>query len=295
MNIFNINLNLLKSFWAVYETGGIIKAAGMLGMAPPTVTYNIKQLERQLGKKLFITHRKGADPTDDAKVLFPLVEGIFENLYKCNELFNTENKGTLRIGTPVFITDYIMAKFFQEFHKNYPSIELEFHYHPKHDYLTWLEEDKIDVAILHTTKRPSQQMEIFEVLRCKITFFTSKRFAAANDIDKEITVAQFMKLPFVCHSQSRTAVTKLENYFGQKLTVTEVGSALTAYGMVMDGQGIGVFFDEYISSQKSDPIVKFKIKDRPPLPTFIYECSYHKKPSTLITLFVKELKKFYSL
>ena len=291
----NINLNLLKSFHAVYKVGGIIKAAGMLGMAPPTVTYNIKQLENQLGRKLFNTHRKGTDPTEDAKVLFPLVEAAFENLLKCNELLNADNRGILKIGTAAFIADYIIAKFLREFQKKYPNITLEFHHHPKHNYLTQLEENKIDIAIMQFLKRPGPQINIFELISTSMTFFTSKKFAVAHNIKNEITVERFLELPFICHAQSRTVLVKLENYFEQKLDAIETASVITAYGMVMDGQGVGIFFEEYLDDQKNDQIVKFKIKDKPPPPLAVHECAYHKKTPATVALFIRELKKFYSL
>jgi len=285
----------LKAFRAVYKTGGINKAAGALGMAPPAVIYNIKQLENQLGKKLFNTHKKGTDPTEDAKALFPLVEAAFENLSKCNELLNTENKGTIRIGTSAFIVDFWMAKFLREFQSKYPNVVLEFYHHPRHNYLTQLEENKVDVAMMQFLKRPGPQIDIFEFLNIGMTFFTSKKFATANNIKDEITTERFFELPFICHAQSRTVLDKLEGFFGQKLKAVEVASVLIAYNMVMDGQGIGIFFDDYLDAQKDDQIVRLRIKDRPPPPLAVHECAHHKNPSALVALFVRELKRFYAL
>jgi len=264
-------------------------------MAPSTVTYNIKQLENQLGVRLFNTHSKGADPTDDAKALFPLIEAAFKKLSKCNDLLNTKYKGTLKIGTVAFIADFLMAKFYNEFRKKYPKIELKFDDNPKRDYLTQLEENKVDVAIMQFLRRPGAKIKIFKLASRSMSFFTTKKFAMKHNVRREMTVAQFMELPFVCHARTGTVLAKLEKYFGQKLNATVVPSGLTAYGMVMDGQGVGIFFDEYLDAQATDQIVRFKIKRKPSPPPVIHECAYHKKPSALVTLFVKELKRFYAL
>jgi len=294
MDILNVNLNLLKSFWTVYKTGGIIKAAKALDMAPPAVTYNIKQLEKQLDKKLFNTGKKGAEPTTDAKALFPLVEAAFENLLKCNEYLYTDNKGTLRIGTTTLHTDFYLIDFHRKFMARYPNITLEFYHHPQHDYLTMLENNKVDVAIMQFLKRPSASINIFELFQSGMSFFTSKEFAAINNIKDELTFNQFLKLPFICHSQSRTVLDKLEKAFDRKLGAITTPSVQVAYDMVVNGQGIGIYFDRFLDANPNENIIRLKIKDMPPPPNSVYECAYHKKPSALVALYVRELRSFYS-
>jgi len=290
----NVNLNLLKSFWAVYKTGGINKGAKMLDMTPPTVTHNIKQLEKQLGHKLFVTGKKGADPTDKAKEIFPLVENIFENLQKFNEQLGNENKGTIRIGTSAFHTEFYLINFHRKFMSKYPNIKLEFYHHPHHDYLTMLENNQIDVAIMQFLKRPASDIIIFELFSDSMSFFTSKQFAIANNIKNEITFEQFLKLPFICHSQSRTVLDKLERAFEHKLPVIETPSVQVAYDMVVNGKGIGIFFDRYLDANPNDKIVRIKINDKPQPPSSVYECAYHKKPSALVSLYIREIKDFFA-
>ncbi|HLL33580.1 MAG TPA: LysR family transcriptional regulator, partial [Streptomyces sp.] len=47
------DLNQLRTFLAVYRSGSFTAAAGLLGVSQPTVTTQIRALERQSGRELF--------------------------------------------------------------------------------------------------------------------------------------------------------------------------------------------------------------------------------------------------
>lgn len=297
MSIFDINLNLLKSFWAVYKTGGVNRGAKMLDIAPPVVTYNIKQLEKQLGKKLFYTDRKGTQHTGDASELFPLVEDAFGSLLKYNQQLNAANKGTVKIGLTTMHASFFLVKFTQEFRKKYPDIRLEFVHQPQHDYLPMLENNEIDVAIFQFTRKPDENITFFDLMTEKMTFWTTRKFAEAHGFNDEITLEQLHSFPLVLFRLAALGPTfnQLEDSYGKFQKIVDAPSTHTAYAMVMDGQGIGFFFEKYLDAQNTDEILRLKIKDMPPPPVRVYECAHYKKPSAIVSLLIKELKEFYSL
>ncbi|WP_079041969.1 LysR family transcriptional regulator [Streptomyces aureus] len=57
------DLNLLRTFLAVYRSGSFTAAAGLLGLSQPTVTTQIRSLERQTGRELFERLPRGVAPT----------------------------------------------------------------------------------------------------------------------------------------------------------------------------------------------------------------------------------------
>ncbi|MFG2330811.1 LysR family transcriptional regulator [Streptomyces sp. NPDC048604] len=56
------DLNLLRTFLAVYRTGSFTAAARLLGLSQPTVTTQVRALERQLGRELFQRLARGVAP-----------------------------------------------------------------------------------------------------------------------------------------------------------------------------------------------------------------------------------------
>ncbi|WP_435971767.1 LysR family transcriptional regulator [Streptomyces sp. Qhu_M48] len=57
------DLNLLRTFLAVYRSGSFTAAAGLLGLSQPTVTTQIRALERHTGRELFERLPRGVAPT----------------------------------------------------------------------------------------------------------------------------------------------------------------------------------------------------------------------------------------
>ncbi|PZG51551.1 LysR family transcriptional regulator [Spongiactinospora gelatinilytica] len=64
-----MELALLRSFLAVYRTGSFTKAAGLLAISQPTVTCQIRNLEKEIGQLLFLRTSRGAIPTEAAEEL----------------------------------------------------------------------------------------------------------------------------------------------------------------------------------------------------------------------------------
>ncbi|MFG3044010.1 LysR family transcriptional regulator [Streptomyces sp. NPDC048241] len=57
------DLNLLRTFLAVYRSGSFTAAAGLLGLSQSTVTTQIRALERELARTLFERLPRGVAPT----------------------------------------------------------------------------------------------------------------------------------------------------------------------------------------------------------------------------------------
>jgi DNA-binding transcriptional LysR family regulator len=59
----HVDLNLLRTFLAVYRSGSFTAAAPLLRLSQPTVTTQIRALEQQTGRALFTRSPRGVEPT----------------------------------------------------------------------------------------------------------------------------------------------------------------------------------------------------------------------------------------
>jgi DNA-binding transcriptional LysR family regulator len=64
-----MDLALLRTFLTVYRVGSFTRAATLLGLSQPTVTSQIRTLERQLDRPLFIRGARGVTPTSVSEEL----------------------------------------------------------------------------------------------------------------------------------------------------------------------------------------------------------------------------------
>ena len=88
---YNFDLNLYKVFLTVAETKNISKAAELLYISQPAISYDIKMLENALGGKLFYRTSKGVELTPEAEKLYNAVNNSF-NVLSIGERIFTEDR-----------------------------------------------------------------------------------------------------------------------------------------------------------------------------------------------------------
>lgn len=74
------DLNLLRTFLAVYRAGTFTAAASTLGLSQPTVTAQIRTLEQQTGRELFTRLPRGVEPAPFAHELAAQIAGPLDAL-----------------------------------------------------------------------------------------------------------------------------------------------------------------------------------------------------------------------
>ena len=122
-----VNLSLYKLFYLVCQNGSFSKTAKVLNLTQPSVSYNIKKLEDELGVTLF---ERGNNllMTPAAEELLPYVEEALNSLRngerKINDLINLK-KGQITIGIPSHIGVFLLTDIIKKFSKSYPNIRIE--------------------------------------------------------------------------------------------------------------------------------------------------------------------------
>ncbi|MEV6104790.1 LysR family transcriptional regulator [Streptomyces sp. NPDC051940] len=74
------DLNLLRTFLAVYRSGSFTGAAQLLGLSQPTVTTQMRALEKQTGRELFERLPRGVAPTAVADELAARIAAPIDEL-----------------------------------------------------------------------------------------------------------------------------------------------------------------------------------------------------------------------
>lgn len=119
----NINMNLLKYFYYVAKYNSYTKAAEILLISQPSLSYSIKVLEEQLGKKLF-NRGKTLELTTYGKYLYKQVDqmmGIISNL-----AIKDDVGGKIIVGLRPFYTHKIFPYYFNQLAKVYPNLNIEY-------------------------------------------------------------------------------------------------------------------------------------------------------------------------
>ncbi|MFF8599225.1 LysR family transcriptional regulator [Streptomyces sp. NPDC015232] len=97
-----MDLTLLRTFVTVHRAGSFTRAAALLGLSQPAVTSQIRSLERQLGRPLFLRRARGVTPTTIGDELAHRAAPHLDALVEITETGLDERAGvrTLHIAGP---------------------------------------------------------------------------------------------------------------------------------------------------------------------------------------------------
>ncbi len=76
----NIDLNLLRVFLAIYETGSLSKSSTQLALSQPGVSLALRRLKDHYEDPLFVRTPQGMEPTAFAQAVFPSIQHSAERL-----------------------------------------------------------------------------------------------------------------------------------------------------------------------------------------------------------------------
>ena len=78
-----LNYHHLLYFWTVAKEGSVSKAAASLHVAQPTVSAQVRSLERSLQQRLFARQGRFLKLTSEGEAVFRYADEIFRSAVKC--------------------------------------------------------------------------------------------------------------------------------------------------------------------------------------------------------------------
>lgn len=121
------HLHKLEYFCAVVDAKSILHASNIVGITQPQVSRVIKQLEDDLGKKLFTRGPKGVQPTKDGWALHKAAKKILSEIDRVEMgLLSKARKltGKIRVGTYDSIARYFFGSFLRYFQTFQPNFQI---------------------------------------------------------------------------------------------------------------------------------------------------------------------------
>ncbi|PTM39767.1 LysR substrate-binding domain-containing protein [Bosea sp. 124] len=151
-----IDLKQLKAFSTLAEFGSFSRSAGVLGVAQPVLSRQIKALEQELGVELFYRNGRGTVLTEAGKVLNQYAKNLVETVDRAASevmALKSSPRGTIVIGLPPSVGIVLTVPLVQHFREAFPLISLRVIEGFSGHVLEWLLTGKIDVAVLYNAPR----------------------------------------------------------------------------------------------------------------------------------------------
>lgn len=192
-----MELRNLITFIHVAELGSFTKAAERLGYSQSTVSFQIKQLEEEIGCLLFerINHtitltERGQELVAYAHQIRALTDEFKESLAAEQEL-----RGQIRVITPDSVCEELISNHYMDFHGKYPSVSVMFSTGDTEIMLDALDHNAADVAITLDHRLHNTDYVIAKEERLAMHFVANSKSKYADM--KGLSIQDIIHEPFI--------------------------------------------------------------------------------------------------
>ena len=197
-----MEIRVLRYFLETARVGNMTRAAERLFISQPTMSKQLKELENELGAKLFIRSNYSIRLTEAGMLLRDRAEDILSLVAKTEAEFKSleeTNSGDIFVGAPESEAMSLFAEAVHTLQKNYPRIRCNIYSGNLSDVCERLDKGLLDFAIVMSYVDLSKynylelpMKDTWGILMRKDDPLAGKSSFAASDLDK---------LPLICSRQ----------------------------------------------------------------------------------------------
>jgi DNA-binding transcriptional LysR family regulator len=146
-----LNLDQLRTFVAVVDSGSFSAAARKLHLSQPAVSVQIRELERRFAVKLIERFGKQAHATPPGRDLVAAAERIFSACDSAEAVMRQYRDGWIgraRIGTTITAQMYLLPPVLRRLSQDHPGIDLHVRNLPTRESVDAIMQNEIDLAIV---------------------------------------------------------------------------------------------------------------------------------------------------
>ena len=250
-----MELRNLITFTHVAELGSFTKAAEQLGYSQSTISFQIKQLEEELGCLLFerINHtitltERGRELVSYAHQVRALTDEFKENLNKEEEL-----SGNIHIVTPDSVCDDMITTNYIDFHNKFPNISIKFTTADTLVMFDMLDHNEADIIITLDTHSYNKDYIIAKEEQLSMHFVASSNSKFAGK--KNLKIKDIINEPFILTEYGQGYRRVLDKELAKRsLEITpilEIGRTDMITSLVANGDMIS-FLPDFVTKEYID-------------------------------------------
>lgn len=289
---------VLQYFLAIAREETISKAAESLHITQPTLSRQMKGLEEQLGKQLFIRGNRKINLTEEGILLRQRAEEIISLVEKTeSEIIHSDTtiSGDIYIGSGETEGMRILAKVIDTCHKEYPKIKFHLYGGNSQDVVEKIENGLIDFGVLIEPADISKYDFIKLPVKDKWGVLMRKDSPIASL--KSITADTLKKLPLICSSQEivKNEISGWLNDDYNKLNIVATYNLIyNASLLVEEGSGYALGLDKLINTSDNSKLCFIPLEPKLEVGLTLIWKKYHlfsKAASYFLNQLRKEINK----
>jgi len=254
-----MNLKQLESFVAVVEAKSFTRAAKIMFITQPAISFQIKALEEHLGIQLLNRTDQEVSLTEGGGILYREAKKILlsygEIVNGIDQLKNLE-AGILKLGASTIPGEYILPQYLGEFNKLYPQVDLSLKVGSTQQVMDWLKERVIDLGVIGAAvELPG--IKLLPFLEDELVLITPADGGWKNQ--QVVTVDQLTNYKLILREKGSGTRTVIERILAQQgfevdklKVVMELGTTRAVLTAVSAGLGIS-----FVSKWAANDLLEF--------------------------------------
>ena len=236
-----LDLELLKSFVSVVDSGGFTRAGERMHRTQSTVSQQIRRLEEDLGQTLLDRKGKDVKPTEAGERLLSYARRLLSLAEEARDVVGRPgNEGAIRLGIPEDFAAYRLAKLLAAFSRSHPQLRMDVRADQSMYLRHELERGDLDLALL---KRDASEKGGIASWPERVHWVTSK----SHPRDARIGSVPLIGFPSGCLYRSR-AIHALESA-GRAWHMAYTSSSLAGIqAAVAAGMGLSILSEMAIQA-----------------------------------------------
>lgn len=253
-----MELRVLRYFVAVAREGSITNAANFLHVTQPTLSRQLKELEDEMGKKLFIRTSYGLKLTNEGMLLRKRAEDILDMVDKTKDEFLSLDDitgGDVHLGAAETYAMKYIARVALALEDKYPNMRYHL-YSGNYDEVT----EKLDRGLLDfcLAVEPVDKAKYNSIpLPAKDTWGVIMRKDCKLAEKKSVGVNDLAHLPLICSRQALTH--ELSGWFGDKVEDLKIVATynLIFNPSILTNEGFGYLlgFDKLVDTRGGSDLI----------------------------------------
>jgi DNA-binding transcriptional LysR family regulator len=232
----------LEIFDAVAERLSITEAARKIRISQPSVSKQLRFLEREFGLKLYVRSGRGIKITEEGRLLQTAAKPILKQMEELRGSFLNkvadERAATLKVGSTPSPGAFFLPGVLKSFVKRHPNIHPTLRTGYPDTIKDMVLNGEVDVAV--TTIPPSHPQIVEEAIATEdIVAVVSAKHALANK--KRLSQTELGKIPFIMTTQGRIAdeIKRIGLHLNVVMWCESIDLKKAA---VQAGLGVGLFY-----------------------------------------------------
>jgi LysR family nitrogen assimilation transcriptional regulator len=240
-----MDLKQLEYFVRVADVGSFSRAAIALDVAQPALSKQVRMLEVELRRTLFVRNGRGVSPTEAGKLLLEHGRGILHQVQRAREELGRVDgalAGRVAVGFPPSSAKVLAAPLIREFRSRMPDAALSISEGSSYGLHEDLIQGRLDVALLYNPP-PSIELDLVHLLEEEMFLVQCKdpKGHAKAASSAPITLKEVAQLPLIIPTRPHTlrllVETEMANQGCRPLVALEVDSVAAILDIVADGAG----------------------------------------------------------